>query len=85
MQILLNLLTNASKFSGQHATLTMKTYAAGGAAVFPKHSVKQQVGARGTRPRLATIESTAAKNKKRASATRPYHPYFRARSRPLSS
>ena len=34
MQILLNLLTNASKFSGQHATLTMKTYAADGAAVF---------------------------------------------------
>jgi two-component system clock-associated histidine kinase SasA len=34
MQILLNLLTNASKFSGARAKLVMKTYAAEGSAVF---------------------------------------------------
>ncbi len=34
MQILLNLLTNASKFSSSHATLVMKTYADNGSAVF---------------------------------------------------
>ena len=43
MQILMNLLTNASKFSGQNTLLTMKTYMAEGSAVFELKDAAPQI------------------------------------------